>query len=170
MSNNASQNRPDRADRRSAASKRRLGTKKQCATGVENRPEALISGSDPRTCAACQRTAQGQSATDEHHLAGQHNHAATLPVPVNDHRARLSPAQLDWPTETLRNPNQCPLIKIAACTRGSADYIQYCIDRLLLWVAEALEELSAYLIERLGPDWWKNTTFAEIVEKAVTAK
>ncbi len=140
--------------RRKAVARRRLGTKAECQRCGEARPEALIRNSGPRTCAACQREKQGKATVDLHHLAGQNNRCVTVPVPVNDHRARLSPAQLNWPSETLRNSNKSPLLAIAACIRGFIDFIEYCVDELLRWAAEELEKLDAYLVGKLGTRWW----------------
>jgi hypothetical protein len=141
------------AYRRKATAARRVGKGAQCACG-ENRPEALIAGSKPRACAACQRKNHGKTTMDRHHIAGRTNSSITILVPVNEHRARLSPAQYDWPKETLENPDGSPLLKIAACIRGFIDTVQYLMDEYLLWIAEFLEWLNAYLQERHGPKWW----------------
>src|SRR6266446_8958175 len=76
---------------------------RRCACG-ESRPEALIAGSEPMTCAACKRKNEGKTTMDNHHPAGKTNNAITIPVPVNDHRADLSVAQQIWPGKTLANP------------------------------------------------------------------
>lgn len=34
------------------------------------------------------------------------------------------------------------------------DYLYYLVEKFLHWTAEMLEELDAYLIEQLGPQWW----------------
>ena len=94
---------PIAAFQRQSSAARRIGHGKKCKCG-ESRPLALVSGSNPTTCASCDREKRGQSSFDEHHPAGQANHPATVPVWVNDHRARLTEAQYDWPEETWENP------------------------------------------------------------------
>lgn len=74
-------------------------------------------------------------------------------------------AQYDWPKETLENPKGCPLRAAAGCIRGFIDMICYLIDKLLRWIAEMLELLSAYLVERLGPAWWIDTPVAQFARK-----
>ncbi len=96
---------------RKATAARRIGRNKQCACG-ESRPEALVRGSKPTTCAACVRKKRGLTTEDNHHPAGRANNPATIRVPVNDHRAELSPAQYDWPRETLENPDRSPLLTV----------------------------------------------------------
>ena len=126
---------------------------KKCACG-ESRPEALIPDSSPTICAECDRVKKGQIPMDEHHVPGQANGPETIPTPTNDHRARLSVDQYDWPKNTLQNPEGCPVLRGAACVRGVIDYVHYLIDKFLLWVPEMLEELSAFLKDALGPKWW----------------
>src|SRR5215471_5653998 len=127
MINELPQQDPSGAQRRKATAKRRVGNK-QCACG-ENRPEALIPGSNPTICAACDRKRKGKTTMDKHHVAGQANSPMTVPVPVNDHRACLSVAQADWPKQTLENPDHCPLLAGAASIRGSIDMIVYLIKK-----------------------------------------
>lgn len=154
MSRKFSEANLNRDYRRNAAAARRLGKQAQCTRCGEDRPEALIAGSKPRTCAACQRTIDGRAQTDLHHVAGQNNHRATVPIPVNDHRARLSPAQYNWPLRTLRNPDESPLLEVAACIRGFIDLFEYCIETFLKPNAAALEKYDADLVEKLGTRWW----------------
>jgi hypothetical protein len=154
MSEKPIQSKPSTEHRRRAVAARRLGKKVKCTRCGETRPEALIRGSKPRICAACQRESQGESETDLHHLGGENNHCGTIPVPVNDHRARLSLAQYKWPSKTLRNPDGSPLLAIAACIRGFIDFVEYCVDEFLRWAAGVLERLDVYLVEKLGPRWW----------------
>ena len=154
MSEKPIQSKPSTEHRRKVVAARRLGKKAKCTYCDEIRPEALIRGSRPRICAACQRERQGKTQTDLHHVGGENNHPATVPVPVNDHRARLSPAQYKWPPKTLQNPDGSPLLAIAGCIRGFIDFVEYCIDKFLRWAAERLETVDAYLVERLGPNWW----------------
>ena len=148
--------------RRSQASRRLAG--QSCACG-ETRAEALIAGSVPTICAACARKQSGQSALDDHHPAGKINHPATVAIPVNDHRAILSPAQYDWPKDTWENPRRSPLLAGAASIRGYYDTNLYLTDELLLRDARLLETLDKYLTERLGPQWWRGTPLEEFVPR-----
>jgi hypothetical protein len=102
---------------------------------------------------------------DHHHVAGRRNSPITVPVPANDHRALLSPAQYDWPRETLENPRGCPLLVTAGLIRGSIDIDSYLIDEFLRPTAHTLEILSAVLVEQLGPQWWRTTPLAEFAPK-----
>lgn len=159
---NTNESKPNSEYRRKAVGRRRLGKNDTCATCGGK--EALIAKSKPRICAACQRKVQGKSDIDQHHVAGQNNHPGTVPVPVNDHRAVLSVKQLQWPAETLRNPDQSPLRAIAGCVRGFIDFVEYCIETFLDWIAEALERLDDHLAEKLGPQWWVDTTFGDFIK------
>ena len=96
---------------------------------------------------------------DEHHPAGKANNAATISVPVNDHRARLSPAQYDWPKATLENPDGSPLLAAAASVRGFVDTVIYLVERFLLWIPEMLEKVDKFLVDMLGRKYWLNTDF-----------
>jgi hypothetical protein len=147
---------PEAAYARRAIARRRVGPNAKCACG-EARPEALIPNSKPTICHACKRRKEGKTVMDNDHSGGKANNATTMPIPVNDHRAELNQAQYDWPKETRENPDGCPLIAIAGGIRGFVDRIIYLIEKLLLWVPEALEKLSAFLNERLGSKWWVGT-------------
>lgn len=147
---------PIGAARRRAVAQRRVGEGTQCACG-ERRPEALIEGTDPRTCAACQRRARGQSETDAHHVAGRANSPITVPVPVNDHRAELTRAQERWPKATRDNAERSPLLAAAAAIRGFCDQVVYLLERTVLWIADLLEIADDLLRSRLGRQWWKAT-------------
>jgi hypothetical protein len=105
------------------------------------------------------RKQRGKTSMDNHHVAGKANSAVTIPIPVNDHRARLSVDQYDWPKRTLENPDRSPLRAAAACIRGFIDTVRYLIESVLLWVADMLEALDEFLIERLGSKWWLHTGF-----------
>jgi len=137
---------------------------KQCACG-EARPEALIPSSNPTICATCKRKRNGHSVMDKHHPAAKANNLTTIPVPVNDHRAELSVAQYDWPSETLENPDRSPLLARAACIRGYADTNVYLMETLLLSHAEFCELLEEFLIQKFGPRWWENTELERFVPK-----
>jgi hypothetical protein len=155
---------PSRAYRRKAVAARRVGVGARCSCG-EDRPEALIAGSNPTICAACKRATKGRSTTDDHHSFGRANHPATIPVFVNDHRADLSVAQAEWPKSTLRNTEGSPLLAGAACVRGFIDTILYLIGKGLLWLAEMLEKLDEVLIRKLGPKWWLKTDIERFAPK-----
>ena len=155
---------PAAAHGRKVRAARRVGLNSQCACG-EKRPEALIAGSNPIMCAACKRIKEGETALDNHHIAGKANSPITIPVPVNDHRAELSEAQLDWPKETRENPDGSPLLAGAARIRGFVDTIIHLIKNLLLWGAEMLETLDRFLAERLGPNWWRGTPLEQFAPK-----
>ena len=139
--------------RRSRA-QRRVGPDAKCACG-ESRPEALIAGSTPMICAECKRKQKGQSVMDHHHVAGRRNHDLTVPVPVNDHRAILTPAMYDWPKETRENPTGSPLLAGAARIRGFCDFVIYLMDEVLLLVAEVFEALHKELVHRFGEHYWQ---------------
>lgn len=144
------------AHRRKVVAARRKGVGAACRCG-ERRPEALISGSNPVICAACQRTASERTTIDNHHFAGKANSPITVPIPVNDHRAQLSAAQADWPKATLMNSEGSPLLAAAASVRGFVDTVLYLIDKGLHWIADMLEQLDDYLQKKVGPRWWRGT-------------
>jgi hypothetical protein len=152
------------AHRRKALATRRVGVAATCACG-ENRPEALIPGSSPIICAACQRRASGRTTADNHHFAGKANSPITVTIPVNDHRARLSVAQADWPKATLGNVHGSPLLAAAASVRGFIDTLLYLIEQGLLFVADLLEQLDEYLLKELGPRWWRGTGIEQFAPK-----
>jgi hypothetical protein len=145
------------AYRQNAIRRRRLGKSDSCFLCGENRPAALIPGSKPRICGRCQRKIQGKTEFDLHHVAGKNNHALTVPIPINDHRARLSIEQLQWPARMLRNRNKSPLLAAAACVQGFINFYDFCVDELLRWIPPTLESLDSYLTHQLGPRWWAAT-------------
>lgn len=155
---------PVREEHHRTMAARRVGTDGKCACG-ESRPEALIPGSKPIICAECQRKQKEKTMMDAHHVAGRSNSPVTIPVPVNDHRAVLSPAQYDWPKKTLENPDESPLLAGAGCIRGFVDTGIYLMERLLLWTADMLEALDALLSEKLGPKWWCKTDLDKFVPR-----
>lgn len=53
----------------------------------------------------------------------------------------------------------------AACIRGFIDTLYYLIEKLLRWMAEMLEALSAFLADKLGPEWWLDTPMAQFARK-----
>jgi len=139
--------------RRSRA-QRRVGFGAECSWCGEDRPEALIAGSSPLICAECRREADEQPVMDLHHVSGRANDSLTIPVPVNDHRAELSTAMMDWPKETRENPDGSHLLAIAGRIRGFCDIHIYLIESLLLPSAELLEHLHALFAKRLGRKYW----------------
>jgi len=161
--------RPERdaisAYQRKSKAVRRAGASARCTCCGEARPEALIPKSGPTVCAECQRTKKGKTKMDNHHIAGKANSPITTSIPANDHRAELSMAQLDWPKETLENRDGCPLLRGAACIRGFVDTVLYYMREFLLWIAEMLEGLSAYLSEEWGHRWWLKTDLEHFAPK-----
>jgi hypothetical protein len=148
---------------RSETAARRIGDRK-CACS-ESRPEALIAGSKPTMCAECQRKKRGQTMLDDHHVAGQANRKETIPVPANDHRARLSVDQYDWPKQTRENPEGSPVLAAAGSIRGFVDTLMYLLEKFILWLAEMLEVLDAYLAKKLGSKWWVGTGLEQFAPK-----
>lgn len=157
-------NDPSGAYGRQKRAARRKGKNKQCACG-EKRPNALVPNSDPTTCTECQRKKEGYATDDKHHFAGEANHPLTIPVPVNDHRAVLTPAQYDWPKNTRENPDGSPLLAGAACVRGFVDTIIYLIKKGVLWIAKMLETLEDWLIQALGRKYWVGTPIEQFAPR-----
>lgn len=155
---------PIAAFQRQSVAARRVGEGKKCKCG-EDRPLALVSGSDPTICASCDRKKSGQSIFDNHHPAGSANHPATIPVWVNDHRASLSDNQYDWPEETWTNPSGSPILASAASIRGFCETSDYLVCELLLRNASLLERLENFLRKLLGPNWWRGTEIEEFAPK-----
>ena len=139
--------------------------RRKCTSCGEARPEALIPGTKPTICAECQRKKNGTTTTDDHHFAGKANSPVTIPIPVNDHRAGLSIAQYDWPKETRENPDGSPLLAAAGCVRGFVDIVIYLIKQGVLWVAELLEKLNAFLVGKIGPKWWIGSPLEQYAPK-----
>lgn len=153
---------PEAAYARKQIATRRVGPNAKCACG-ETR--ALIPGSKPRICAKCQRKKRGMTTTDDHHFAAEANSAVTIPIPVNDHRAELNVAQHDWPKETRENPDGSPVLAGAGCVRGFVDTVLYLIKKGVLWVAELLEKLDAFLVDKFGPKWWVGSPLEQFAPK-----
>jgi hypothetical protein len=95
----------------------------------------------------------GRPWLEEHHPPGQHNDQFTVPTPGNEHRV-ASELQSLWPRETLRNPDGSPLLRAAAALRGWLNLLWLVMTRTVGWIPAFLEELDAYLRERLGERWW----------------
>jgi hypothetical protein len=153
---------PSAALIRESIAQRRVGNKK-CACG-ETRPLAFA-GPKVKRCEKCERKKRGHKTTDDHHVAGKANDPITIPVDVNDHRARLSADQMDWPKETRENPDGSPLLASAARKRGYTDTSVYLIEQLILPDAEMLETLDAYLVRTQGRKWWLKTELNQFAPK-----
>jgi hypothetical protein len=117
------------------------------------------------SCEECDRRKNGHSIFDNHHVAGQANHPLTIPIRANDHNAILSEAQRAWPRQTLENKDGSPLLAGAGCIRGFVDTVRYLMDQLLLWIAQFLEKLDAFLRLHLGPKWWTKKEFVEFTNR-----
>lgn len=102
-------------------------------------------------CAECHLREQGKSIYEFHHVAGKANDDFTIGIPANDHEW-LSDAQYDWPVQTLRNEKDDPLLKISSVMHGSQDFSTHVNRRAPEW-AQDLDELSAFLIYRIGQQW-----------------
>jgi hypothetical protein len=136
---------------------RALGTRNpRCsASGCEENDPFALTGADPAIlCREHLAKTQGRARIEQHHPGGRHNDPLTVPIPGNDHAA-LSELQAQWPEETLRNPDQSPLLRIAAILRGWLDILQTVIDRGVRWIPPALEGLDEILTDRFGPRWWE---------------
>jgi len=150
---------------REARAARRVGHGTSCFLCGEKRPLALIPGCKPTICANCQRAELGRSPLDDHHPASEANDPTTILIPVNDHRAILSPLQYEWPHETWTNPFGSPVLRGAASLRGYTETGDYLVSSLLVPNAEMLEALDAFLKKRLGAKWWIGTEMERFAPK-----
>jgi len=155
---------PIKVHQRKSVAARHIGLGAKCACG-ESRPEALIKRDELVICAECDRKEKGHSTTDAHHPSGLANSPITIRIPVKDHRAELSVAQYDWPRKTLENPDASPVLAGAAQVRGFIDTALYLVEKMLLWLAEMLESLDMYLVDKLGPKWWVKTPLEQFAPK-----
>jgi hypothetical protein len=149
------------SERRREAHFRRLGTRSpQCRwPGCEEvDPEALTGAYPEIFCQEHLDAQSGKQSFERHHPFGQHNDAASVPIPTNDHRV-LSDFQRDWPERTLRNPDHSPLRKAAAMVRGWLDVLKIIIERILGWVPAFLERLDDRLTALFGASWWNGPDF-----------
>ncbi len=158
---------PGAAYRRKVASQRRLGANRQCTECGESRSEALIREKNRVICHECKRKERGMKTKDNHHPFGKANNSATIPVPVNDHRAALNVAQQEWLKKTLENPDRSPLLAAAASVRGFIDTILYLIKAGLHWIAGMLEKADAFLVEKFGSKWWVGTPLEQYAPEQV---
>ena len=150
---------------REARAARRTGVGNCCTSCSENRPLALIPRTNPKICAQCQNEQLGRSSSDHHHPAGEANDSTTVPIPVNDHRAQLSPQQYEWPPKTWANPSGSPIRAGAARVRGYCETNDCLVCSLLIPNAEMLEILDEFLEKRLGPKWWVGTEMERFAPK-----
>lgn len=147
-----------RGDCPAAYRRKEMLLRRDATTGVCESDKSKI-------CAECNRKSLGQKTTDKHHVAGKANDPITISVPVNDHRARLSADQMDWPKETRENPDGSPLLAAAAGIRGFVDTVEYLLEKLLLRHAAILEETDAYLVRTLGRKWWLKTDLKQLASR-----
>jgi hypothetical protein len=133
---------------------RQLGSRSaNCRICGEKDPFVLTGLHPSCICYECHRRQQGRRSQEAHHFAGRRNLPLTVPALGNDHRI-LSDMQRDWPETTLRNPHESPLLRSAGALRGWLDIMHFLIDRGLAWIPPFLEAADAYLVSRLGPNWW----------------
>jgi hypothetical protein len=134
---------------------RRLGVRLPRCKSCGQSKVAALTGTEPNIiCYECQAKNFGRSPIEKHHIAGRSNDSFTVSIPANDHRV-LSDRQIDWPLETLRNPNGDPVLKVSATIRGWSDILHEIIEHILGWIPEFLEALAAFLVEKLGNRWWE---------------
>lgn len=134
-----------------------LGTRSpQCSvSGCKEEDPFALTGTDPDIlCCEHRADEQGRTWTEAHHPPGRRNDPATVPLPANDHGA-VSAEQALWPRETLRNPQESPLVRAAAWIRGFLVIAQVLIERYLAKIPPALERLDALLTAKDGPVWWE---------------
>ena len=113
-----------------------------------------LTGTEPNiVCYEHQALLHGRSWLEEHHPLGRHNDPWATTAPGNDHRV-LSVLQCEWPWETLRNPDGSPLLRAAAALRGWLDLLWLIMVRGVGWIPVFLEQLDAFLRQRLGERWW----------------
>lgn len=129
----------------------RLGTDASCSQCGEN-DRLMLQVTESILCAECRLGLAGKPTTEHHHPAGRHNDGFTSPLPANPH-AVLSDGQIDWPRETLRNPEHDFLRTLAAWLRFFADTFRYLSEQAYGW-ATTLESYASHLSMTLGPQWW----------------
>lgn len=120
----------------------------------ERDPFALTGAAPDILCYEHRAKAEGRSWLEGQHVPGRHNDEQTDLIPGNDHRA-WDAMKRSWPEETLHNPNKSPLIRASAHLRGFLDLLWQLVVRILGWIPGLLEQLDAWLIERLGASWWE---------------
>jgi hypothetical protein len=91
-----------------------LGTRDpQCVRCAESHPAALTGEYPDIICTQCAAAVRGWAPYESHHPAGRHNSPITVAIPANDHRV-LSLWQSRWPSDALENPQNSPLLSVAA--------------------------------------------------------
>lgn len=140
--------------KRETVKRAQLGQQARCASCGANDIRALQSATVV-LCAECRLTRQDKQTTERHHPAGRHNDPAAFTLPANDH-ATLSDAQNDWPRETLRNPHQDPLRRMAAWLRFLKDVFCHLAECACEW-AEMLESAADRLVAVDGVTWFNQT-------------
>ncbi len=145
---------PIRNDARKARRSHQFSTDAECAVCGERDPRACVLRQVPVICYECLAAERGRSRTEKHHFPNRDNSLFMIMLPGNDHRI-LNEGQRDWPTETFRNPHGSPLLKAAGALRGWRNVMQIIIERGVGWIPNFLEDLDAWLVERLGPEWWR---------------
>ena len=124
--------------------------------GCDEECPFALTGADPEIyCYDHQPQRRSRPWLEEHHSAGQHNDPQTAAMPGNEHRI-ASELQYAWPEGTLRNPDGSPLLRAAAALRGWLDLLYLVMVRTVAWIPAFLEQLDAFLRERLGPRWWND--------------
>lgn len=150
---------PMKAHARQAKAQRRVGEGSVCADCGGS--EALVARSRPKRCQECYQRKRGMKTTQRHHIAGRANSPVTVEVPANAHCDKLSPAQYEWPPETLQNPDGSPLLRAAGALRGSCDFIAELILQFIESCAVFLEEVNAWLCDEYGERWWHGSPFED---------
>ncbi len=144
----------DSVEKQRERARQQFGTRDpKCARCDERDPLALTGTHPDVLCKEHRLLAQGASAVEEHHVAGQRNSPFVVKLPANEHQI-LSASQREWPAATLRNADGSPLLAIAATIRGWLEVLRQIIERAVGWIPEALESLDEILTERFGPKWW----------------
>jgi hypothetical protein len=147
----------DRRDDQLEARLQSLGTRRpQCSIdGCREQDPFALTGAAPNIiCQEHRLQARGQMLVEKHHVAGAHNDPTAVPLPANEHAA-ASAHQQRWPSETLRNPRESPLLRAAAWIRGWLDLLRVVIDRGIGRIPTALERLDLALTEWHGAEWWE---------------
>jgi hypothetical protein len=150
-------NDPIRTGARKAKTQRRIGQGAICVDCGEGRAAMLVQRSRPRRCLDCYALNKGTKTTETHHIGGKANSPITVEVPIKDHRI-LSEAQYEWAPGTLQNVAGSPLIALAGCLHGIADFIGELVTKFIHYLADAAEQIDAWLRERYG-QWWEGGPF-----------
>lgn len=137
---------------------RQLGTDDpECSNpNCNERNPFALTGADPDIyCYECHAIADGRSFTEEDHFASRRNDPAKDQIPGNDHRIKNDRQLHEWPRETLRNPDQSPLLWSAAMARGACAYLEIVLERYSDGIPEFHEALDAWLRRRIGERWFE---------------